>query len=174
MILDFFNYLLRFLLLIFFQVVIINNIDLTTYVNPYIYIAFILSLPYNTKPWLVVVISFLLGMAMDTFSSMPGPHIAATVFMGYLRRFYIIFSTNKDDQETNIEPSISSKGPVGFLVYALVLVFIHHFILFFLESFSIHQFFSTITRIFFSTLFSVLIICIGQLLFYKVNKKKKV
>ncbi|MES2380826.1 MAG: rod shape-determining protein MreD [Bacteroidota bacterium] len=172
MILEFFNYLMRFVLLVFFQVVVVNNIDLSTYVNPYIYVAFILSLPYNTKPWLVLVLSFLLGMTMDTFSSLPGPHIAATVFMGYFRRFYIMFSTNKDDQETNIEPSISSKGPVGFLVYALVLVFMHHFVLFFLEAFTIQQFFSTITRIFFSTLFTVLLISIGQLLFYKVAKKK--
>ncbi|MES2725609.1 MAG: rod shape-determining protein MreD [Bacteroidota bacterium] len=172
MILEFFNYLMRFILLVFFQVVVVNNIDLSTYVNPYIYVAFILSLPYNTKPWLVLVLSFLLGMTMDTFSSLPGPHIAATVFMGYFRRFYIMFSTNKDDQETNIEPSISSKGPVGFLVYALVLVFMHHFVLFFLEAFTIQQFFSTITRIFFSTLFTVLLISIGQLLFYKVAKKK--
>ncbi len=172
MILEFFNYLMRFVLLVFFQVVVVNNIDLSTYVNPYIYVAFILSLPYNTKPWLVLVLSFLLGMTMDTFSSLPGPHIAATVFMGYFRRFYIMFSTNKDDQETNIEPSISSKGPVGFLVYALVLVFMHHFVLFFLEAFTIQQFFSTITRIFFSTLFTVLLISIGQLLFYRVAKKK--
>lgn len=172
MILEFFNYLIRFILLVFFQVVVVNNIDLSTYVNPYIYVAFILSLPYNTKPWLVLVLSFLLGMTMDTFSSLPGPHIAATVFMGYFRRFYIMFSTNKDDQETNIEPSISSKGPVGFLVYALVLVFMHHFVLFFLEAFTIQQFFSTITRIFFSTLFTVLLISIGQLLFYRVAKKK--
>lgn len=172
MILEFFNYLMRFVLLVFFQVVVVNNIDLSTYVNPYIYVAFILSLPYNTKPWLVLVLSFLLGMTMDSFSSLPGPHIAATVFMGYFRRFYIMFSTNKDDQETNIEPSISSKGPVGFLVYALVLVFMHHFVLFFLEAFTIQQFFSTITRIFFSTLFTVLLISIGQLLFYRVAKKK--
>ena len=44
MILDTLNYLLRFVLLVFFQIAIINNIDLSTYVNPYIYIAFILSL----------------------------------------------------------------------------------------------------------------------------------
>lgn len=171
MIIDILNYLVRFVLLLFFQIVIINNIDLSTYVNPYIYVVFILSLPYNTKPWLVLVFSFILGLTMDSFSSLPGPHIAATVLMGYARRFYIMFSTNKDDQNTKIEPSISSKGAIGFIVYAFVLVFIHHFLLFFLEAFSFHQFFATLTRIFFSTLFTVLLISLGQLLFYKVAKK---
>lgn len=171
MVIDLLNYIVRFILLVFFQVVIINNVDISTYVNPYIYVAFILSLPYNTKPWLVLVLSFILGIAMDTFSSLPGPHIAATVLLGYVRRFYIIFSTNKDDQNTKIEPSITSKGPIGFLVYATVLVFIHHFLLFFLEAFTFNQFFGTLTRIFFSSLFTILLIIIGQLLFYKIAKK---
>jgi hypothetical protein len=156
---------------VFFQIAIINNIDLSTYVNPYIYLAFIISLPYNTKPWVVLVLSLILGMAMDSFSSLPGPHIAATVLMGYSRRFYVMISTNKDDQNAPIIPSISSKGPIGFLVYALVLVFIHHFLLFFLEAFSFNQFLATLTRIFFSTLFTVLLIALGQLLFYKIVKK---
>jgi len=171
MILDTLNYLLRFVLLVFFQIAIVNNIDLSTYVNPYIYVVFILSLPYNTKPWIVLVLSLLIGITMDSFSSLPGPHIAATVLMGYSRRFYIMFSTNKDDQNLPIKPSISSKGPIGFLVYALVMVFIHHFLLFFLEAFSFNQFLATLTRIFFSSLFTVLLIILGQLLFYKIAKK---
>jgi hypothetical protein len=171
MILDTVNYLLRFVLLVFFQIAIVNNIDLSTYVNPYIYVVFILSLPYNTKPWIVLVLSLLIGITMDSFSSLPGPHIAATVLMGYSRRFYIMFSTNKDDQNLPIKPSISSKGPIGFLVYALVMVFIHHFLLFFLEAFSFNQFLATLTRIFFSSLFTVLLIILGQLLFYKIAKK---
>jgi hypothetical protein len=82
-----------------------------------------------------------------------------------------MFSTNKDDQNAPIKPSVSTKGPIGFLIYALVLVFIHHFMLFFLEAFSFNQFFSTLARIFFSTLFTVLLIILGQLLFYKIAKK---
>lgn len=171
MIIDILNFVVRFILLVFLQIVIVNNIDLSTYVNPYIYVVIILSLPYNTKPWLVLVISFLLGMTMDTFSSMPGPHIAATVLMGYLRRFYLIFSTNKDDLSTNIVPNFSSKGPIGYMVFTLIMVFSHHFLLFFLEVFSFNQFLATLSRIFFSTLFTVLLIGLGQLLFYKVSKK---
>ena len=171
MIIDVLNYLTMFILLVFFQIVIVNNIDLSTYVNPYIYVVFIIGLPYNTKPWIVLVLSLLLGMTMDSFSSLPGPHIAATVLMGYVRRFYLIFSTNKDDLSTKIEPSISTKGPIGFLVYALIMVFIHHFVLFYLEAFSFNQFFSTLARVFFSTIFTILLIGLGQLLFYRIAKK---
>jgi hypothetical protein len=108
---------------------------------------------------------------MDTFSSLPGPHIAATVLMGYLRRFYLMFSTNKDDLATKTEPSFSSKGVIGFLVYAFIMIFVHHFLLFFLEAFSFNQFFSTLARIFFSSIFTLLLIGILQLLFYKIAKK---
>ncbi len=171
MILDILSYIARFIFIVLIQVLVINNLEITTYINPYIYIVIILSLPFNTKPWVVLVISLLAGTIMDSFSNSPGLHMAACVFMGYFRRFYLLFSTNKEDQSSNNHPSISSKGWVWFITYALILTFLHHFVLFFLEAYSIFEFTDTVFRIFFSSIFSVLIITIGQLLFYKVSKK---
>jgi len=172
LIIDFFTYLLRFAAIILLQVLVINNIQLSTYINPYIYIVFILSLPISTKPWAVLVISLLAGAVMDSFSNTPGLHMAATVFMGYMRRFYLQFSTNKEDLEGHIEPGISSKGFIWFITYAFIMCFMHHFILFFLEAYNIMEFFSIMARVLMSTIFTVLIICIGQLLFYRIAKAK--
>jgi rod shape-determining protein MreD len=157
-------------LIVLFQLLVINNIKLSTYINPYIYIVFILTLPISMKPWIVVMISFFTGMVMDTFSSTPGLHMAATVFMGYVRTFYLRFATSKEDQAGNIKPVVSRKGVVWFLVYAVILTFLHHLFLFYLEIYSFAEFFRTLTRILFSTVFSVLFITVGQLLFYRVSK----
>lgn len=86
MIIDFILNIVKFLLILLIQLLVINNIELSTYVNPYIYILFILSLPVSMKPWMVVLLSFFTGMVMDTFSSTPGLHMAATGLMGYLRK----------------------------------------------------------------------------------------
>ncbi|MEI6594550.1 MAG: rod shape-determining protein MreD [Bacteroidota bacterium] len=166
MILETLLYLLRFIVILFIQILLINNIELSSYVNPYIYISFILLLPVTVKPWQIVLISFFCGAVMDAFSSTPGLHIAATNFMGFIRIHYLKATTTKEDIEGRIAPTLSQKGIVWFVFYCFVMTLIHHTILFFLEIYGFQEFFSTITRIFFSSIVTVLLIVIGQLLFY--------
>jgi rod shape-determining protein MreD len=154
------------------QLLVVNNIELSSYINPYIYVAFILLLPVNMKPWQVVLISFFTGVIMDSFSSTPGLHIAATNLMGYLRFYYLKAATTKEDQDSRVLPSISQKGVVWFSFYAFFMIFVHHLVLFFLEIYGFGEFFATIWRVFLSTLVSVMLIVMGQLLFFNINRKK--
>ncbi len=173
MILEILTYLFRLIVIVMLQLLVVNNIELSSLVNPYIYVAFILLLPISMKPWMVVVISFLTGAIIDAFSSTPGLHIAAANLMGYLRYFYLAAATTKEDQLGNIIPSISQKGIVWFNFYAFALIFVHHFALFFLEIYTFREFFSTLLRIILSTFVSLLLINIGQLLFYNVGKSNE-
>ena len=170
MIIELLTYIVRFVLLIMLQLLVVNNLELTTYINPFIYIIFILSLPVNMKPWIVLTISFFTGMVMDSFYSTPGLHMGATIFMGYLRGFYLRIAANKEDFESRISPSVADKGIVWFLVYALSLTIAHHLFLFFFEVYSFFEFFRTLLRISGSALFSVLLIVIGELLFFSKSK----
>ncbi|MDZ4667306.1 MAG: rod shape-determining protein MreD [bacterium] len=172
MIIELIKYFASFVLILLIQLLVINNIELTTYVNPYIYIIFILSLPVTTKPWHVVVISFGTGMIMDTFSSTPGLHMAAVGFMGYFRNFYLQFACSKEDYESRIKPSISRKGIVWFLVYVSIMTLMHHMVLFYLEIYSLKEFFRTLLRVLSSSFFTVLLISVGQILFYPSDKAR--
>ncbi len=152
------------------QILVINNIELSSYINPYVYIAFIITLPVTMKPWQIVFLSFLTGATMDAFSSTPGLHIAATNFMGYIRIHYLRVTTTKEDLEGRMVPSISQKGIVWFTVYAFMMIFLHHLVLFFLEIYGFHEFFSTLMRVLVSTLVTLLLIITGQLLFFRSKK----
>lgn len=171
MILDGLKYLLRFIALLFAQVLIVDKLGLGTSIKPYIYVVFILMLPVRLKAWKVLLIACFTGLIMDTFSYTPGMHMAASVFMAYFRSFFLKFSIGKDDFESNIIPNVSSKGWVWFSVYAFILTGIHHTILFYLEIFGFHEFFGTLWRIICSTVFSCLILLLGQLLFYKLSHR---
>ncbi len=164
-------YLLRLLALVVIQQLVVNNIELSSSINPYIYVAFILMLPVTMKPWLVVVISFFTGMLIDAFSSTPGLHMAATTFMGYMRVHYLKGTITKEDMEGHTIPNISQKGIIWFTAYSFVLIFIHHLLLFFLEIYGFSEFFATVTRVFFSTVVTLLLIIVGQLLFFRSKVK---
>lgn len=154
--------LVRFIVLILFQVLIFNNIELGGYINPYVYILFIILLPFETPAWLTLFLGFLLGLTMDIFSESLGMHIAATVFIAYIRPFVLSNFAPRDGYESGSFPRIFYYGLPWFLRYSLMLIFAHHLVLFYLELFSMQDFFATLLRVILSTLFTTLLIVISQ------------
>jgi len=57
----------RFVILIFLQVLILNNINFLGYINPYLYVLFILLYPFAGNQSLFLILSFLLGLSIDIF-----------------------------------------------------------------------------------------------------------
>ncbi|HPG54873.1 MAG TPA: rod shape-determining protein MreD, partial [Candidatus Enterocola sp.] len=58
-----------FIVLVFLQVVLFDNIDYFGFISPYIYVIFILSLPVGINKNWAMILSFILGMLIDMFSN---------------------------------------------------------------------------------------------------------
>jgi rod shape-determining protein MreD len=80
---------LIFIVLILLQVLLFNNIQFSGYVNPYVYIMFILLLPVEMPSWLLLMLSFFTGLIVDLFCGTPGMHSSATVLAGFVRGSYL-------------------------------------------------------------------------------------
>ncbi|MGB4204042.1 MAG: rod shape-determining protein MreD [Bacteroidales bacterium] len=158
--------ILQFLLLVLFQVLVLNNIRFAGYANPYLYILFILMLPYETPGWLLLIISFITGFTIDLFSAQQGIHTAATVFAGFLRPGILKLVLPKQDSVPGNYPSLQAMGMQTFLTYSVILVIIHHFSLYLLEIFRFSEIFRTMLRTGLSSLLTLLLIIITQYLFY--------
>lgn len=157
----------RFVLLVLLQIIIFDNMQLSHYALPYIYILFILLLPFETPGWLVLISGFLLGFSVDLFEHTYGLHTAATVMMAFLRPTVLKIVAPRDGYDPNTYPRISYYGFIWFLQYALLLVFVHHLFLFYFEAFSFRYFFQTLFRVVISTLFSVSLIILSQFFMYR-------
>ena len=155
--------ILRFFFLILFQVLILNNIQLSGYLNPFLYVLFILMLPFRTPNWLVLVLSFLMGISIDMFSDTGGMHAAASVFMAFVREPVLRLVAPREGYDVNQRPTVQQFGFGWFITYAGLLVFVHHLFLFYMEAFHISEFFSTFFRVILSSLFTLTLIFIGQL-----------
>ena len=128
---------LRFIGLILLQVLVIDNIRLGFYVHPYVYVLFIFLLPFNIQKWQLLILGFFTGLTVDLFNGTPGLNAAATVFMSFIRPYVISSMTRRKDINANDEPSLNNMGISWFIVYTLILLISHNFILFLLEAFSI-------------------------------------
>ncbi|MFI5163774.1 MAG: rod shape-determining protein MreD [Bacteroidia bacterium] len=157
--------ILRFLFLVLFQVLILNNIELNGYLNPFLYVLFILMLPFQTPGWAVLVLAFVLGISVDMFSDTGGLHAAASVLMAFLRQPILKLISPRDGYDVVQKPTIQQFGLGWFFSYAGILVFLHHFVLFYMEAFHFADFFSTFFRVVLSSLFTLTLIFISQFFF---------
>ena len=156
----------RFLFLVFFQILILNNIQFSGYITPYFYIYFILLLPFETPRWLLLSSAFLLGITIDIFSNTPGLNAAACVMMAFIRPFIISSISSGTEFMMGTHPSLKNQGLKWFAYYSVILVLSHHFVLFYLEIFRFTEFFQTLLRVLLSTAFSLLLVFISEYLFY--------
>ena len=157
----------NFFFLILLQVLVLNHIEFSGYINPYLYILFIILLPFETPKWMLLLLSFLLGLFIDIFMGTWGIHTFATVFIGFLRPIVLKFIAPREGYETGTLPNVRFFGYEWFIRYATILVVAHHLTLFYVEAFKFHHFFSTFFRAIFSSVFTMLLVVLSQLLTQK-------
>ena len=165
-----FNNFLRFFLLILIQVLILNNIYLGGFINPYFYVYFILLLPYEIPGGLLLLLSFLVGAGVDIFTNTIGLNTSACLAMGYARPQIIKMISSGPDSLIGDSPSLKNQGMKWFLYYSFSLILVHHFVLFFLEAFRFTEFFITFIRMALSSVFTLLLVMISEYLFYPKEK----
>ena len=164
--------LVRFILLVFIQVFLLKNISLYNLSTPYIYILFILLLPFETPNVLLFALAFILGLTIDAFYDTPGLNAASCVILAFVRIIFINLTVQKDGFDNEPEPTLSIMGFRWFFTYALILTLVHHFFLFNFETFNFSQLQYTLSRVVLSSLFTVFLILVSGLLFFRKKERK--
>ena len=159
---------LIFILLALVQILLFNNIQFSGYVNPYVYIMFILLLPVEIPATLTLFLSFGIGIIIDFYSGSAGMHAFASTFAGFVRPLVLRSISPRDGYSPRAQPSMVNYGFKWFLLYATIIVFVHHSALFFVETFKVMDFIRTLSRTILSALFSLTFIIIIE--FYRKGR----
>lgn len=173
MIFKVFNNLKRFLFLVLLQVVVLNHVQWSGFVNPYIYILFILMLPLETPRWAVLLMGFATGLIIDMFGNTSGLHAAATTLLAFARPGVLNLIAPRDGYEPETTFTPQKLGIKWFLAYVIILTVIHHFFYFYLEVFRLSEFFMTFFKALLNSLITIVIILIGIYLFGKQPKSNE-
>ncbi|MDR1005388.1 MAG: hypothetical protein LBL74_00795 [Bacteroidales bacterium] len=161
---------LHFLLIAAAQIFIFNNIRFLGYINPMIYVWFILMLPYKTPYWALLLLSFAMGLCIDVFTFGQGFHTATLTFIGFLRPFILKFYTGNRDITVWQRPTSSDMGFMQFTFYITILIFIHHLLFFTLDILRFTELIPFIIRLILSSVTTIIVIIICDLLFMKHKK----
>mgnify|MGYP001559849284 FL=1 len=161
---------LRFIGLILVQGLILKNMEIGHLINPFLYVLFIIQLPFELPAWIGLMLAFVLGFFVDLFYGTMGMHMAACTLMGWARPSILRFMVPRDGYEFGQQPTIQDMGKMWFLSYAAILIVLHHFFLFTLEIFSFREILLTIVRVIFSSAATLLLVVVTQFLFYRTRE----
>ena len=162
-----YKYIGLFPIYVLLQVFILNEILFASYINPYIYILLIITLPRDTPNWFLLIYGFLLGFTIDIFTGSIGFHSTATVLISFLKPLIsklIIPHNIISDQD---ELQLQRVGLQPFSIFTLILTIVHHATLFLIETLSLSNFFELLIKICFSSVVTSLLIIITQLLYFR-------
>ncbi len=159
--------MVSFFLYVLFQVLLLKNFILFDTSFCFLYVAFILMLPVEIGPVVLILVAFVTGLSVDVFYDSLGVNAAASVFIAFLRPYWLNIVTPRSGYEEIVIPNLRIMGFGWFFTYSLPLIFIHHFILFFLEAGGFNLFFLNLSKIFFSTILTFFVVVLTQYLFYK-------
>lgn len=163
---------IRFVLFVLFQVLILNNIEPGFGIYPMIYPLFIFMLPFQLGTVPLMLLSFVFGLVIDSFSNTFGLHASSAVIMAFFRPLIFKWLSPRDGYESVESVNVYSMGGRWFLYAYGTLLLIHNTWFFFIESFKLNEFLWILLKIGLSAPTSFILSLLVQFIF--VSNKKEV
>ncbi len=124
---------IRLLLVLFLQILLLNQLQSFGVCRPYVFILFFLMMPITLPSWMDMFIGALIGLLMDIACNSLGVHVAACVLLTYIRR-PILRQFVLEYDRLNGDVCRHSIGVNAFVKYTILLVLAYHLIVFMLSA----------------------------------------
>ncbi|MBR5677852.1 MAG: rod shape-determining protein MreD [Paludibacteraceae bacterium] len=128
----------RYVIVMLLQVLLFDQLQLWGVCHPYIYILCLLMLPITLPHSVDMVIGAIIGLIMDVFCNSLGVHTASCILIMFIRP-YLIGAIVNDKDRLNEQISLRSIGMEAMIKYVVILVVIHHLVVFSLAAWSWHH-----------------------------------
>ena len=159
-----------FIVYLVLQVVLMPRVVLFDTGFCFLYVGYLLILPFESSTIRLMLLGLAMGLCVDIFYDSLGIHAAASVFIMYPRPNVVRSFAPRGGYESWMTPTLKVMGFEWYGVYSLILIFLHHLVLFFIEAGGFSNFFLTLIKVLASTVFTFLVIVIIQYLFYSARR----
>ena len=162
---------IRWIVLMFLQIFVLNNIYLGGVFNPYLYVLIILSLPIELSAVAILFIGFFTGFTLDLFTHTLGMHTMSLTLLAFMRPKILDLVAPRDGFEFGSSVNVRDMGWGKYSVYALLLIFPHHLLLFTTEAFSSKLIWLAVQKTLLNTVLTFLLVFLIQS-FTPIKKSK--
>lgn len=157
--------IIRFFFLCFLQLMLFNQFQNEYHLQFFIYILFILMLPYQTPHWLLLTSSFAIGLVVDIYLGGLGLNAGSAVLAAFVRIILLNNSYFCINSENDEYPSFKRTGFVRYSLFAIIIFLAHHSFYFFMEAYSVSQIIFTLYLIVSTLACSYLMVTLAFLFF---------
>ncbi|MBE6333516.1 MAG: rod shape-determining protein MreD [Bacteroidales bacterium] len=148
-------YFIHTAILMIIQLLLLDNIQVSSYVYLNIYVLAILMAPDEFSDTFVLLMAFVLGVIVDFANNTMGIHTAAATLMAYFRP--MILEAVSVRQNNPIKTALRASNTTWLAKYIALTSVIYFVSFIMLETFSFKAFHITLLRIVFSTVASFVI-----------------
>lgn len=142
-------YIIHLFILMIVQLLLLDNIQISSYVYLNIYILAIIMAPDEINDTILLLVGFILGLFVDFANNTMGVHTAATTLLAYLRP--TLLGAVSIRQNNPIKTAIRGNNASWVMKYMILTLSIYMIVLLMLEAFSFRAFHHTLFRIVCST-----------------------
>ena len=161
----------RFIILIVLQVFVFNYVQWFGFLNPFVYLLFLILLPLEISKPVQYILAFGTGFIVDSFLKTYGIQAFSCVLIIFLRPYIVLILNGFKHLDAGIKPMPGVKSFNWILGYTLLLVFIHQVTVTSLETFQWVQWWRIIWTSVLNTLFTTFIILCIEYIFYSEKNK---
>ena len=156
----------RYILVMLLQVLLFDQLQLWGVCHPYIYIMCLMMMPITLPHNVDMLIGAGVGLLMDVFCNSLGVHTAACILLMFIRP-YLIGAIVNDKDRLNEQISLRSIGMEALIKYVVILVLVHHLMVFMLAAWSWSHFGFVLLETLVSSIITCLIILGYNILKYR-------
>ncbi len=158
----------RMLLLVVVQLLILDNIHLFGYATPLLIGYMLICFRRSSSRISLLLWGCLTGFIFDIFSNTMGMGMAGMTLLGFVQPIVLDKFMPKDETD-KFRPTLKTMGLVNYLIYAFSSFLILHFTFYFLEAFSLADFWLTVAGIIVGSIIST---CLAVLIELIANERK--
>ena len=159
------KYLFLLPVYVLLQALVLKQVLFSAYINPFLYVILIISLPLKTPKWFLLFYAFLLGFFIDLFSGSLGFHSTATILIAFFKPFISKITIPHNILGDTDEITLKKIGNKAFITFSLFLILIHNSCLFIIEHLSLNL--AIAGKILASSIVTLIIVLIAQLFHQK-------
>lgn len=162
--------IVRLFIFVLAQGLIFGQLNFGYGIHPMVYPLFIVLLPFDTKPILLMLWAFVAGMGVDFFMNTFGLHASAAVLVACFRPTIFRQFSPRDDYDLLKEPTANEWGYTWFIKVAGITVLLYHLWFFSLEYFKLSAWKEILSNTILSSVVTLIIFILIQVLFFKKSK----
>ena len=125
----------RYVVVMLLQVLLFDQLQLWGICHPYIYVLCLLMMPITLPHSADMLIGAAAGLIMDIFCNSLGIHTAGCILIMFIRP-YLLGAIVNDKDRLNEQISLHAVGMEALIKYVVILVVLHHFVIFSLAAWS--------------------------------------